>query len=130
LINKLIKYNKLRSPTVIALQETHLAHENIRSFDNKWRFQAVHSCYTTASAGVSILFFGHQWAETIDECTDLEGRICSIILKTHTGKKFAFLSVYVPSCSPKSLEFVDTLETYCTDLLTAHPDAKLVLLPE
>jgi len=128
LINKLIKHNKSHSPTVIALQETHLSYDNIRSFNNKWRFQAVHSCYNTASAGVTILFFEHQWAEKVDESTDTEGRVCSVVLKTHSGIKFAFLSVYVPSCSSRSAQFIDSLEVYCMNLLGDHPDAKLVLL--
>jgi len=128
LVNKLIKYNKKQFPTIIALQETHLTYESIRSFNNKWRFQATHSCYTSASAGVSILYFGHQWAEVIDEGTDVEGRICSVVLRTHSNDKYAFLSVYVPSSNSRSLQFVDTLEAYCTDLNTAHPGVRLVLL--
>ncbi len=66
-MNKLIVNNKSKNPIVIALQETHLSRDKIRGFNNKWRFQAVHSCFTSNSAGVSILYFAHQWAAIDDE---------------------------------------------------------------
>jgi len=128
LINKLIKHNERRTPTIIALQETHLTHKSIRAFNNKWRFQSVHSCHTSASAGVSILYFSHQWAEVVAEESDLEGRICSVTLKSHVDEKFSFVSVYVPSNNRESLAFVDSVEAFCSELLRTNPDSKIILL--
>jgi len=128
LVNKLIKHNECRNPTVIALQETHLTHKTTRAFNNKWRFQSIHSCHTSASAGVSILYFSHQWAEVVAEETDLEGRICSVTLKSHLDEKFSFVSIYVPSSNRESLAFIDSVEAFCSELLRNNPDSKLILL--
>jgi len=128
LINKLIKYNERRAPAIIALQETHLTHKSTRLFNNRWRFQGVHSCHTSASAGVSILYFSHQWAEVVAEESDLDGRICSVTLRSHLDEKFTFVSVYVPSSNRESLAFIDSVEAFCSELLRVNPDSKLILL--
>jgi len=128
ILNKLITSNKSRSPTVIALQETHLTNKKLEAFNNKWRFQSVHSCFTANSAGVSILYFAHQWAAIDDERIDLDGRICSLTARTHSDEKFTFLSVYVPSSNRDSIAFIDTLEMFCLEVLQEHPDTNLVLM--
>ncbi len=128
LVNKLIKDNKSEHPTIIALQETHLTVDRVKSFDNKWRYQSVHSFFTQASAGVAILYFAHQWAEVLEERTDGIGRICSLTVKSSNDEKFTFLSIYVPSSSRSSLEFIDSIETYCNEILRTYPDTQIFLL--
>jgi len=128
IVNKLITDNKSKTPTVIALQETHLTNEKTRAFNNKWRFQTVHSCFTANSAGVSILYFAHQWAAIDDERVDDEGRICSLTVRTHSDEKFTFLSVYVPSSNRDSIAFIDNLELFCLNIIQSHPDTSLILM--
>ena len=128
LVNKLIRNSKSGLPTVIALQETHLTVDKIKSFNTKWRYQSVHSCFTQASAGVAILYFAHQWAEVLEERIDEIGRICSLTVKSSTDEKFSFLSVYVPSNNRTSLEFIDSIESHCTELLHTYPDTQISIL--
>jgi len=128
ILNKLIIENRSKAPTIIALQETHLTNEKIRAFNNKWRFQSVHSCFTASSAGVSILYFAHQWAAVDDERADDEGRICSLTVRTHSDERFTFLSVYVPSSNKDSITFIDTLENFCLEIIQTHPDTNFILM--
>ncbi len=128
ILNKLIKDGRSKIPTVIALQETHLTDGKIRGFNNKWRYQSVNSCFTSSSAGVSLLYFGHQWAAVDGESVDDEGRICSLTVRTLSDERFTFLSIYVPSSNRESIKFIDTLESFCLDIVQTYPDTSFILM--
>jgi len=115
---------------IIALQETHLIDESIPQFNNKWRHEAVHSTFTSNSAGVSILYFAHQWESQINTYSNDNGRICSVTLKGSNNDLYTFISIYAPNIGVSNvpIEFIDEVELHLDEINLKYPGTHVVLM--
>ena len=90
------RWLKLKKFSIYYLQEVHSIKENEAYWSSEWGYSAIFSSFTSASAGVCILFNNNFEFKVIRQFSDPAGRFIIVDIETE-GRVLTLVNIYAPN---------------------------------